>query len=194
MSSTPASSAVHQARSAAGLTQRALARRAHDHQPNIAAIESGKRDAKFQTVSDLVRAAGSHVCVLPTTASTVADAAEQLRALLARGNERAAYRVWLGVHDDLERSDPALRVALCVTPPALVGDSRYDALLAALVEFVLGRDGLPLPGWIADERRPADVDWWIEDLAATRDAVRRATPREFSARRLFIDPAELVSV
>lgn len=193
MTTTPAGAAVHQARSAARLTQRALARRSHDHQPNIAAIESGKRDAKFQTVADLVRAAGSHVCVLPTTASTVADAAEELRALLARGNERAAYRVWLGVHDDLERSDPALRVALCVTPPAFVGDARYDALLAALVEFVLGRDGLPLPGWVADDRRIADADWWIEDLAATRDAVRRATPREFSARRLFIDPAELVS-
>lgn len=194
MTATSASSAVRQARGIARLTQRALASRAQDYQPNIAAIESGKRDAKFQTVTDLVRAAGANLCVLPTTSDTVADAAEEIRQFLAIGEERSAYRAWLGLNDDLERSDPALRVALCVTPPVLLGDSRYDALLAALVEFVLGRDGLPLPTWVDDERRVADSDWWIEDLPATRDLVRAATPRAFSKRRLYLDPSELVSV
>ena len=194
MERTAAALAVRRARGVGRLTQRALANRAHDHQPNIAAIESGTRDAKFQTVTDLVHAAGASLCLLPTTTASVADVAEEIRRFLAHGEERSAYRSWLGLHDDLERSEPALRVALCVTPPVLVGESRYDALLAALVDFVLAGDGLPLPPWVDDDRRVAESDWWIEDLPATREAVRAATPPAFSKRRLYLDASELESV
>ena len=53
-----AASLLRSARRRAGLTQRELARRARVPQPTIAAIESGRQDPRYNTLSRLLRAAG----------------------------------------------------------------------------------------------------------------------------------------
>ena len=184
---------VRQARAFSGLSQRALAKRAGDHQPNLAAIESGARDAYLATVTRLIQAAGGRLCVLPSTTPTVADVAADIARFLARGATHQAYRAVLGLHDDLVRAEHAVRVALCVMPPPPTGDVRYDALLAALVEHDLSRDRLPVPVWARDPRRHAG-GWWVEDLPELRDAVRKATPRAFRRHGVWLDAAELESV
>jgi transcriptional regulator with XRE-family HTH domain len=192
MDTETAAGVLRQARGLARLTQRALAARAHEHQPNIATIESGARDANFAKVAHLVRAAGARLCVLPTTVQPVAEVADEIARLLEVGDERRAYRTWLGLHDDLVRTDPATRVALCVTPP-LARDSRYDALLAALVEHDLERDGLPVPRWAMDPNRNAH-GWWVEDSPTLHDAIRDATPPAFARHGIWLDARELESV
>lgn len=184
---------VRQARALSGLSQRALAERAGDHQPNVAAIESGARDAYVSTVSRLVEAAGGRVSVLPTTTAAVAEVALEIAQLLAGGGARRAYRTVLGLHDDLVRADPASRVALCVMPPPPTGDRRFDALMAALVEHDLERDRLPVPLWAKDPGRDAG-GWWVEDLPELREAVRKATPPAFARHGVWLDSAELESV
>jgi transcriptional regulator with XRE-family HTH domain len=182
---------LRQARSGSGLSQRALAKKARDHQPNVAAIESGARDARCETLSRLIHASGGSLCVLPTTDATVAAVADEIADLLDRGRERQAYQAFIGLHDDLVRARPATRVALCVMPPRGVGDDRYDALLAALVEHDL--EGLPVPEWATDPKRDAH-DWWVEDLSAVRDRVRALTPPAFARHGIWLDGAELASV
>ena len=85
------------------------------------------------------------------------------------------------------------RVALCVMPPPPAGDRRFGALLAALVEHDLERDGLPVPGWARDPGRDAE-GWWVEDLPELRAAVRKATPAAFARHGVWLDAAELESV
>ena len=104
----------------------------------------------------------------------------EIAQLLAASRFRPAYRAFLGLHDDLLRAEPSTRVALCVTPPVLVGDRRYDALIAALVEHDLERDGLPIPPWAKDSGRHAE-GWWVEDLPGRRHGI-------------WLDAAELESV
>jgi hypothetical protein len=99
----------------------------------------------------------------------------------------------LGLHDDLVRADSASRVALCAMPPLPTGDRRYDALLAALVEHDLERDGLPVPTWAQDPGRQAG-GWWVEDLPELREAVRQATPPAFARHGVWLDATELESV
>jgi transcriptional regulator with XRE-family HTH domain len=193
MSISTASALLHQARVASGLSQRALAARAGQYQSNVAAIESGRRDANCETLADLVQASGGRLCVLPTADSTVADVADAIRRLLVDNRERAAYRSFVGLHDDLVSADPATRVALCVSPPAPVGDSRYDALLAALVEHDLSAHKLPIPTWATDPGRDAH-GWWVEDLPAIRDRIRAATPPAFVRHGIWLDGSELASV
>jgi transcriptional regulator with XRE-family HTH domain len=53
-----AASLVRSARHRAGLTQRELARRAKVPQPTIAAIERGRQDPRYKTLSRLIRACG----------------------------------------------------------------------------------------------------------------------------------------
>lgn len=184
---------VRQARMMSGLSQRALADRAGDHQPNVAAIESGARDAYVSTVARLVEAAGGRLSVLPLTTATVAEVAVEVARLVGSGRVRVAYRAVLGLHDDLVRADGASRVALCVMPPPPTGDRRFDALFAALVEHDLERDGLPVPAWARDPRRDAG-GWWVEDLPELRAAVRKATPAAFARHGVWLDAAELESV
>jgi transcriptional regulator with XRE-family HTH domain len=184
---------VRQARGMSGLSQRALAERTGDYQPNVAAIESGARDAYVSTVSRLVEAAGGRLSVLPTRTATAAEVAVEVAHLIASRRERVAYRTVLGLHDDLVRADAALRVALCVMPPPLTGDRRFDALLAALVEHDLERDRLPVPVWARDPGRDAG-GWWVEDLPELRAAVRKATPAAFARHGVWLDAGELESV
>ena len=56
---------VRQARRKAGLSQRALARRARVPQPTIAAIETGRQDPRYGTLSRLLRASGYEVDIVP---------------------------------------------------------------------------------------------------------------------------------
>ena len=53
------------ARRSAGLSQRALARRAKVPQPTISAIESGRQDPRFETLLALVEACGQELAALP---------------------------------------------------------------------------------------------------------------------------------
>jgi predicted transcriptional regulator len=53
------------ARRAAGLSQRALAHRSKVPQPTIAAIESGRRDPRFETLLSLIESCGQEMTVLP---------------------------------------------------------------------------------------------------------------------------------
>jgi transcriptional regulator with XRE-family HTH domain len=190
---TTAAALVRQARALSGLSQRALAQRAGDHQPNVAAIESGARDAYVSTIARLVQAAGGRLCILPATVAPVAEVAVEIAQLLADDRGRLAYRTVLGLHDDLVRADAASRVALCAMPPLRTGDRRYDALLAALVEHDLERDGLPVPAWAQDPSRQAG-GWWVEDLPELREAVRQATPPAFVRHGVWLDATELESV
>ena len=184
---------VRQARALSGLSQRALADRAGDHQPNIAAIESGARDAYVATLARLVDAAGGRLIVLPATTAPASDVAAEVGELLRAGKERVAFRTVLGFHDDLLQAAPALRVALCVTPAPPTGDRRYDALLAAVAEHDLEQDGLPLPSWVRDPARNAG-GWWVEDLEELRPRIQENTPAAFARHGVWLDAAELESV
>ena len=188
-----AASLVRQARALSALSQRALADRASDHQPNVAAIETGARDAYVATLARLVDAAGARLSILPATSSPAAEVAVEVAEFLRERKERLAFRAVLGFHDDLMRASPALRVALCVTPPPASGDRRYDGLLAAVVEYDLEQDGLPLPSWVHDPARNAG-GWWVEDLEELRPTVRHRTPAAFARHGVWLDPAELESV
>lgn len=56
---------VRQARRKAGLSQRALARRARVPQPTIAAIESGRQDPRYGTLLRLLRPSGYELDIVP---------------------------------------------------------------------------------------------------------------------------------
>lgn len=184
---------LRQARRSRKLSQRALAQRAASHQPAIAAIETGKHDASVATLDRLVSATGQRLAVLPTPSRTVAEAAEAIWDCLRHHDERRAFREFVQLSDDLQRESGAIRVALTVTPPAPVGDRRYDALIAALVEHLLA-DRLPVPTWTSEPARTLHEPWYVEDLPEARERTREETPASFARHRVFLSATELASV
>jgi len=172
---------------------RKLARDTASSQAGLVELERGAKDATTDRLDKILRALNYQIAVLPTRLGTAAAAAETIRQYLERGNQDAALRVVLQFAADVETADPALRVALCVTPPAPTGESRYDALLAGLVDHSLSKDGLPLPLWVAEGNRRLESPWDIEPVPSLQPAARERTPEGFLRHGVYLDPAELVN-
>jgi transcriptional regulator with XRE-family HTH domain len=194
---TIAGELLRQARSGAGLSQRALALVAGTSQPRIAEIEGGVHDPSSATLDRLLRASGHQLTTLPTRAPTCAATGADIRARLARtAHERRrteqAFRSALSFSDGLAGAAPSIRIALCVTEPPATGDARFDALLAAVVEHHLTADGLAVPAWVEDPARIL-TETWTPDPYAGPD-IAEHTPAAFRRHGLLLVGTELASV
>lgn len=175
-----------------GVSGRALARQTASSQAGLVGVENGTADATTGRLDRILRALDYQVVALPTRLGTASDAGEDIRRYLEGGNEDAAFRVVLQLATDLTRADPALRVALCVTPPALTGNPRFDALLAGVVEWELSTNGLPTPSWVSEGTRTLSEPWDVEPVPGLQVAARQRTPDVLRRHGVYLDPAELV--
>ena len=175
-----------------GVSGRALARQTASSQAGLVGVENGTADATTGRLDRILRALDYQVVALPTRLGTASDAGEDIRRYLEVGNEDAAFRVVLQLASDLTRADPALRVALCVTPPAQTGSSRFDALLAGIVEWKLSTDDLPIPLWVGEHTRTLSEPWDVEPVPTLQEAARKRTPDALRRHGVYLDPAELV--
>lgn len=189
-----ASSLLRTARHSRGVSQRALAQAAHVSQPGIAAVESGTHDATFDRLDLLLAPLGQRVTLLPTRSRPVWAVAVDLRAALDSGDEGRAWREVIQCSDDLACAEHTTRVALAVTRPLPVGDSRYDALLAAVTDYQLSRESLPRPLWLDLPDYRLVEPWDVEDIPSLRDRARRATPTAIAQHGVFLAASELASV
>ena len=193
MTATIAGQLVRSARRYRGVSGRELARTAHASQAGLVEVERGPKDATTERLDRLLRPLGYQVTTLPTRLGTAAQAAEQLSAFLERGDHEGALRVVWQLAADLAAADPALRVALAVTPPAQTDDSRLDALLAGVVDHALSSAHLPRPQWLDEPWRTLVEPWDVEPVPALRAAARAATPDAIAVHGVFLDAAELVN-
>ena len=169
---------VRETRRAASLTQRELAEHSGVTQSVIAAIESASQDTRGAQLIRLLSASGYRLVAIPTTALSAADWADIIYRELRQSepNQDTAFRALIGLSDDLVAAAPPTRVALCVTPPALCGDSRLDAALAGVVDYHLSRSRLPIPEWVRESTRVLKDEWVVSpytDPDDTPPAIRR---------------------
>ncbi|MHB8295842.1 MAG: helix-turn-helix domain-containing protein [Acidimicrobiales bacterium] len=186
---------VRGARGAAHVSQRELARLSGIPQPSISEIERGRRDPTVQTVNRILRPLGAQLTWVPTGRLTAAAAAERIARHLSAGRGRLLIeRPILQLADDLAVSCPALRAALTVCPPERTGGRKYDAAIAALVEYRLNEVGFEAPGWAHDPKRIADPEWLVCDVPQLAALVRADTPEPFLRRGVLLGASDLVSV
>jgi hypothetical protein len=133
----------------------------------------------------------------PDSASTyrltnsAADWAERIHQELSspRGSEEIAFRCLIGLSDDLGTADPAARASLCVTEPALCGDPRFDAGIAAIVEYHLTAVDLPVPAWVHEPSRVLAEEWVISPYTDPTEV-----PTVFRRHGVLLCASELASV
>lgn len=182
-------------RQAAGLTQRRLAALARVPQPSIAELESGAQgDATVGLLERLLGACGSQLIAVPTTTPSLAAAGAALRQSVREGHAGLLFRQLIQVNDDLVGEPPATRLALCLTPPPLTGDHGVDAFLAAVVEYRLRKDRLPVPEWTSQPERYCDPPWDVAGIPSLAAEVRRTTPAPFKRHGVLIAEEDLASV
>jgi hypothetical protein len=94
---------------------------------------------------------------------------------------------------DLEAWPPADVDALLFDEPMSVGDSRYDALIAGVVEDWAFHHGRAVPPWTADPSRFLDEWWFVTSVPALRPTAMVETPAALANRGVFIRRASLVN-
>ena len=183
-----AATALRSARRSRGISQRALALASGVPQPNLCEIETGGADVTVNRCNRVLRSLGSQLTVVPTTAPTIADWAEQIGSDITAGDDAAARTVFIRIADSFAALDGVLRVVLCAQRPAPTGNRGFDAALAGLVEHLLGAESLPIPTWVR-EVEPAPEPLYLAANPAIRQLVEATTPPAFLARNVFV-PAD----
>jgi len=198
------------ARAASGLSQSELALRSGIAGSSLSLIEHGKREPTFATLETLLRAARRSVVTIPTVRSDAARIAAEISAVLRAGadfsgtssggaipvnsNEGWAFLHFIQLADNLAAEVGATRVGLTLTEPAPTGSAPWDTAIAALCEYRLNADALPVPAWINRQTGSPDTPWEprTEDYDIPVDLAQ--VPPEFLSRGILIEAATLESV
>lgn len=183
-----AGTVIHGVRADKQWSQRELARRCGVAQPSISDIESGERDTTVGKLEQILRPAGYRLVAIPTTRPTVADWAAELKVAL-QDDPGAVEKSLVQLGNDLQGAESASCVALCLTPPPPTGSTAIDAVLAAIVEYLLSRRDLPVPAWVHTTSRTSIDEWDLVDIPSLRAVARQETPEPFRRRNVFV-PAD----
>lgn len=185
-----AAEVLRRARLQAGLTQDELAALAGTSQSAIAAYETGAREPSWSVLERIVRASGHLVRfdLRPDPAVfRIADLAAELADTAdAAARLRLVFEFLRGAAED----DHPVRL-LVAAEPAPTGDSRLDALLAAMAEDLCVHAGVRPPGWVHDDSRFLDGMWWVSDLPSAKAAALVHTPASYRRRGIMIDRRDL---
>lgn len=190
---------IREARRAGGLTQVALAKKAGTSQPTLAAYESGRAEPRLETLGRLIEACECEVVLgfIPKVrrgAVPIVEVANQVTALLADEGQASAWRRLLDFVDDFRGSPTAGKRWLVGDVPASCGDRRFDAALAALVEFLCTEAGLPYPTWTDEKERFAEPWWFVSGLRGFEAMALRDSPISFVRHGVFVNEGSFTRV
>ncbi len=200
MSVTPIVKRLVLMRETAGLTQVEVASRLGTSQPVIARLEAGGRDPRLSTLQRYARVVGADIEVIPSPgpdSGTAARLADRIRARLSSQEESATvtFREVLQFLDDtrdLPSEDVAARLSV---EPLSTGDRRWDAMVAAAVDWVASNGGMEPPRWVSASRwQLRSPGWVLTPHERLHDLVRENTPAEFARHGVYVDSASLQSV
>jgi hypothetical protein len=118
--------------------------------------------------------------------TTVAEVASEVATSVAEGNDAMAVRLALDFARLFDSQPLDRRAALVAETPQPCGDTRYDALLAAIVEHLCARDGLPVPSWVEEPGRFLDTWWFVSGLPRLHASALVQSPISFARRGVFV--------
>ena len=76
-------------------------------------------------------------------------------------------------------------------PNPLQPGPRYDALLAAIAEYLCAREGLLAPDWVEDPSRFLDQWWFVSGIQSLHADAIAHSPIAFARRGVFITAGAL---
>lgn len=107
-------------------------------------------------------------------------------------DERARLRIFFEFLRGADETGTSA-LDLIVDEPALIGEHRFDALLAAAAEYISARWGRPGPLWSVSIERFLDTAWWVSDLPSARAFAAVWTPAPLRRRGIYLDRHDLTS-
>jgi hypothetical protein len=112
------------------------------------------------------------------------------------GRDSTAFRWCIQLSDDLKAVGPERLTQLVAEAPELTGETRYDALIAAIVENACIDAQVPVPDWVSEPKRIMEdgIDWYPEKYWYLREEARATALPVFRAHGVMILPDEFESV
>jgi transcriptional regulator with XRE-family HTH domain len=187
---------VRDARVRAGITQRELALISGMKQPQIARIENGTTQPSIPTLGRVLETLGYELVLIPTRSenrTTALRVSSNIKELLQTHDENVALREWLVLLDDLYAVAPLQFPGLVSEPPPSTQDSRWDALIAATVEYVAEQKGVTVPAWTEEKWRKCE-GWYFSGIASLAEQERVESPKPFAKRGVYLVPEDLTRV
>jgi hypothetical protein len=75
--------------------------------------------------------------------------------------------------------------------PRSTGDACYDALLAAIAEYLCAREGMLAPTWVESPSRFLDQWWFVSGIRSLHADAIVHSPISFARRGVFITAGAL---
>jgi hypothetical protein len=123
--------------------------------------------------------------------STIADVSREVAACVADDDEGSAIRVAYHFVERFARATPDLREAMTRDQPPSTGDGRYDALLAAIVEYSHATHAMEIPQWVGLPEYFLSPWWFIAGRPGLEAEALVNSPISFSRRGIFINSGSL---
>ncbi|MCU1419883.1 MAG: family transcriptional regulator [Mycetocola sp.] len=128
-----------------------------------------------------------------SSGSNLPTRTEEEPGAVVEGDELAAFRRFLQLADNLAAEHGASRVALTLTEPS-TGSEQWDATIAALCEYRLIAEGLPVPDWVHTWTGNPSTLWAPRTSDYDIPVDVSQVPQVFLSRGILIEAATLESV
>jgi hypothetical protein len=113
---------------------------------------------------------------------------ERVRNRLMAAEPAAAFREVVQFVDDLTAVDPEVGCDAVEEEPSTTGDLRWDALIAAAVDWVSSARDWPGPAWTSGARWKLDAPGWVvSPYEQLHPLIREQTPEEFARHGVYVD-------
>jgi len=185
----PSADLLHRSRVDAGLSIRALAKRAHVSPSTISRIESGSMDPTLGMLSRLLESAGQSLSLSSEPLPEIGI--HQLWNAWEQGTHShlidwTRLKAFIDYTDQNPHEMP--RILAHRPPPS--GSALLDNLLAGIAETLSDQRGIARPHW-ATLTPPLGHPWITPGTPRIRDKARSRTPAALSARGITLDRSSL---
>ena len=185
---------LRRARRERGLTVRSLAQLGGTSPAAISQIENGARGVSVERLNSLLLKTRHRIISIPSIASTVVEAAESIAEFISVEDFQAAYREFISFSDSLKKQSNGVKIALTLSEPESTGSDLYDCALAAITEYWLNKEKLPIPEWVENNYRFLATPAHLKESIYGRKPDPEEVAEEFARRGVIFPEIALASV
>lgn len=124
----------------------------------------------------------------PPSASDVADDVAQC---LTSGDEALARRLIFRFIEHYDKSDEATQGRMVASQPDSTGNRKFDAMIAAVVEYSCATHQVAAPGWVNDPDYFLDQFWFVSGMSSLEADALANSPISFARRSIFLNRESL---
>ena len=117
---------------------------------------------------------------------SVAVVADDIRDSLRRHNEAEARRLAFHFVEEYDSATDDERQKMVGDEPPPTEDERFDALVAAVVEFSCARHSTPPPAWVDTPSRFLERWWFMSGMRSLHADAIAHSPISFARRGIFL--------